>query len=154
MTDVRDRLRDMFYAFLCYGGTQNASYWTVFNTSVTLFCVFMSRRCITLHLGEPECFVNEVCTACFASVVHRLCEFGAFLAQAVRIDTGFCRWSGIFGWSRFLFQRSGYIQNMGKMWVHFDPPKKKNPLRNVSEWVGSGDSRSRTDDPLLAKQML
>ena len=59
MTDVRDRLRDMFYAFLCYGGTQNAS------------------------LGEPKCFVNEVCTACFASVVHRLCEFGAFLAQAV-----------------------------------------------------------------------
>ena len=59
MTDVRDRLRD------------------------TLFCVFMSRRCITLHLGEPKCFVNEVCTACFASVVHRLCEFGAFLAQAV-----------------------------------------------------------------------
>ena len=42
----------------------------------------------------------------------------------------------------------------GTMWVHFTPPKKKNPLRNVSEWVGSGDSRSRTDDPLLAKQML
>ena len=30
----------------------------------------------------------------------------------------------------------------------------KNPPRSVSEWVGSGDSRSRTDDPLLAKQML
>ena len=54
----------------------------------------------------------------------------------------------------FLFQRSGYIQNAGTMWVHFDPSKKKNPLRNVSEWVGSGDSRSRTDDPLLAKQVL
>ena len=24
----------------------------------------------------------------------------------------------------------------------FHPPKKKNPLRNVSEWVGSGDSRT------------
>ena len=40
------------------------------------------------------------------------------------------------------------------MWVHFDPPKKKNPLRSDSEWVRGGDSRSRTDDPLLAKQML
>ena len=36
-----------------------------------------------MHHGEPKCFVNEVCTACFASVVHRLCEFGAFLAQEV-----------------------------------------------------------------------
>ena len=34
------------------------------------------------------------------------------------------------------------------------PPKKKNPLRSDSEWVGGGDSRSRTDDPLLAKQVL
>ena len=42
----------------------------------------------------------------------------------------------------------------GIMWVHFTPPKKKNPLRSVSEWVAGGDSRSRTDDPLLAKQML
>ena len=40
------------------------------------------------------------------------------------------------------------------MWVHFDPPKKKNPLRSDSEWVAGGDSRSRTDDPLLAKQVL
>ena len=41
-----------------------------------------------------------------------------------------------------------------KMWVHFTPPKKKNPLRSVSEWVAGGDSRSRTDDFLLAKQAL
>ena len=33
-------------------------------------------------------------------------------------------------------------------------PKKKNPLRSDSEWVRGGDSRSRTDDPLLAKQVL
>ena len=38
--------------------------------------------------------------------------------------------------------------------VCFNPHKKNNPLRNISEWVGSGDSRSRTDDPLLAKQVL
>ena len=54
----------------------------------------------------------------------------------------------------FLFQRSGYIQNVGTMWVHFDPHIKKNPPRSASEWVGSGDSRSRTDDFLLAKQAL
>ena len=42
----------------------------------------------------------------------------------------------------------------GTMWVHFDPNKKKNPLRSDSEWVAGGDSRSRTDDPLLAKQVL
>ena len=28
------------------------------------------------------------------------------------------------------------------MWVHFDPGKKKNPLRSDSEWVRGGDSRS------------
>ena len=32
--------------------------------------------------------------------------------------------------------------------------KRKNPLRGFSEWVTGGDSRSRTDDPLLAKQVL
>ena len=49
----------------------------------------MSRRCITLHLGEPKCFVNEMCTACFASVVHLLCEFGPKVLQAVKIETWF-----------------------------------------------------------------
>ena len=31
LTDVRDRLRDMFYAFLCYGGTQNAVHSELFS---------------------------------------------------------------------------------------------------------------------------
>ena len=46
------------------------------------------------------------------------------------------------------------IQNVGTMWVHLGTRKKKNPLRSDSEWVRGGDSRSRTDDFLLAKQAL
>ncbi len=48
----------------------------------------------------------------------------------------------------------GYVPDVGTMWVHFDHLKTKNPLRSDSEWVRGGDSRSRTDDPLLAKQVL
>ena len=50
---------------------------------MTCFMPFCATEVRRMHHGEPKCFVNEVCTACFASVVHRLCEFGAFLAQEV-----------------------------------------------------------------------
>lgn len=43
LTGVRDHLRDMFYAFLCYGGTQNAICEPVLHTSETLLGCFMSR---------------------------------------------------------------------------------------------------------------
>ena len=52
------------------------------------------------------------------------------------------------------FSKRGYNENVGTMWVHFDALKKKNLLRSVSKQVAGGDSRSRTDDPLLAKQVL
>ena len=32
--------------------------------------------------------------------------------------------------------------------------KKEKSAQKISERIGSGDSRSRTDDPLLAKQVL
>ena len=72
---VRDYICDVFGGFSCHSGAQKHIKMNCFQYLRTLFCVFMSRRCITLHLGKPKCFVNEVCTACFASVVHRLCDF-------------------------------------------------------------------------------
>ena len=90
---------------------------------------------------------KDMINCVFSLILQRICKASSNFSSRSR------RYRKIFPGS-FLFQRSGDIQNVGTMWVHFDPHKKKNPLRSDSEWVACGDSRSRTDDPLLAKQVL
>ena len=90
---------------------------------------------------------KDMINCVFSLILQRICKASSNFSSRSR------RYRKIFSGS-FHFPSVGTTKNVGTMWVHFDPLKKKNLLRSVSKQVACGDSRSRTDDPLLAKQVL